>query len=188
MGRKAGIEVGQIIDAAAGIADADGLDAVTLARVAAGLGIKSPSLYNHIDGLEHLLRLLSRRGALALGDHLRAAVAGASGEEAVRALCDGYRLFAKAQPGLYAASQRAVTAAEDPEVAGAMGSVVDVVAGPLRELGLDDEGLTDTVRAIRALLHGFVQLETQSGFGLDRSVEQSFERAVDLVVSGLQTR
>ena len=52
----AGLDPERVVDAAAAIADAEGLDAVTLARVAGGLGVRAPSLYNHVDGRGGLLR------------------------------------------------------------------------------------------------------------------------------------
>ena len=50
MARKVGIRVDDVVEAAATVADAEGLEAVTLARVAAVLGVRSPSLYAHVDG------------------------------------------------------------------------------------------------------------------------------------------
>jgi AcrR family transcriptional regulator len=48
---KRGLTRDAVIDAAAEIADSDGLDAVTVARVAESLGVRAPSLYTHLDGL-----------------------------------------------------------------------------------------------------------------------------------------
>ena len=51
MSPRTGIGLNVVVDAAASIADRDGLDNVTLKAVAAELGIKAPSLYNYFDGV-----------------------------------------------------------------------------------------------------------------------------------------
>jgi AcrR family transcriptional regulator len=47
-----------IVDAAVRIADAEGLDAVSIRRIAADLGVRPMSLYTHIDRKEDLLALM----------------------------------------------------------------------------------------------------------------------------------
>ena len=63
MARKAGIDHQAVVATATRIADERGLDALTLATVAAELGIRSPSLYAHVEGLDGLTRLLALEGA-----------------------------------------------------------------------------------------------------------------------------
>jgi AcrR family transcriptional regulator len=41
-----------VVEGAASLADEKGLEAVTLTALASELGIRTPSLYNHVDGLE----------------------------------------------------------------------------------------------------------------------------------------
>jgi AcrR family transcriptional regulator len=48
-----------VVEMAAHIADAEGLDAVTLSRIAADAGVKQPALYRHVTGIEELWTLLS---------------------------------------------------------------------------------------------------------------------------------
>ena len=63
---RAGLDGEAVVAAAAALADAEGLESVTLAKVAAGLGVKSPSLYVHVDGLAGLRRRIAARGAREL--------------------------------------------------------------------------------------------------------------------------
>ena len=51
MGRKVGLNREQVVEAAAAIADRDGLGSLSLATLASKLGVRSPSLYSHVDGL-----------------------------------------------------------------------------------------------------------------------------------------
>ena len=59
---RAGLTTEGVVDAASAIADAEGLKAVTLARLAEALGIRSPSLYKHVDSLDAIRRALAVRG------------------------------------------------------------------------------------------------------------------------------
>ncbi len=54
MARSVGIDRARVVEVAAELADANGLDQLTLAQVAARLGVRLPSLYNHVDGLPGL--------------------------------------------------------------------------------------------------------------------------------------
>jgi AcrR family transcriptional regulator len=65
---RAGLDREAVIAAAAELADSrpDGLDAVTLTGLADRLGVRTPSLYAHIDGLADLRRQLGARGARQL--------------------------------------------------------------------------------------------------------------------------
>jgi AcrR family transcriptional regulator len=53
---RRGLDRAQVIEAAATLADRDGLESVTLGRLAGELGVRPPSLYNHVDGLDGVLR------------------------------------------------------------------------------------------------------------------------------------
>ncbi|MCW2522228.1 MAG: transcriptional regulator, TetR family [Frankiales bacterium] len=65
-GPKPGLSLDAIVDAAVAIADADGLDAVSMARVAKELNFTTMSLYRYVSGKDQLLQLMwnaSARGA-----------------------------------------------------------------------------------------------------------------------------
>ena len=57
-GPKPALSLPRIVDAAVRIADAEGLDAVSMGRVAAKLGTAPMSLYRHVSAKEELLRLM----------------------------------------------------------------------------------------------------------------------------------
>jgi AcrR family transcriptional regulator len=61
--RTRGVELAQVIEAAARVADAEGLHALTMAEVAAALGLRPPSLYSHVDGLKGLRRAMALEAA-----------------------------------------------------------------------------------------------------------------------------
>jgi AcrR family transcriptional regulator len=57
-GRKPGIALEAIVSAAVEIADSEGLEAVTMRRVAGRLGVGTMSLYRHVPGKAELLDLM----------------------------------------------------------------------------------------------------------------------------------
>ncbi len=57
-GPRAGLSLARIVDAAIAIADAEGLEKVTMARVAGGLGFTTMSLYRHVESKDELLLLM----------------------------------------------------------------------------------------------------------------------------------
>lgn len=184
MGRKAGLSREDVVGEAARLADEEGWDGVTLTSVAARLGVRPPSLYAHLDGLPGLRRSLTLLAAERLAGALVTAAAGERGRDALRRLCTGYRAFAAEHPGLYAAAQRAVPPGQDEEVYGALLRAVDPMLKALREAGVAEPDLLHVARGFRSALHGFVSLEARAGFGLPASVDESFERLVDMLVAG----
>ncbi|MEV4419832.1 TetR-like C-terminal domain-containing protein [Patulibacter sp. NPDC049589] len=184
---RPGLDAERVVDAAVAIADAEGLPALTLARLAAELGVRTPSLYHHVDGLDGAHRAVALRGMRDLGTALRDAAIGRSGPGALTALADAYRAYALAHPGAYAATQRAPTA-DDAELRAAAERTTEVVFAVVRHWERDDEELVHLVRAVRSALHGFVALESGGGFGLPAPREASFARLVGIQLAGLEAR
>ena len=186
MGRKAGINIDDIAASAAIIADRDGLATATLTAVAKDLGIKTPSLYNHVKGLPGLRRLLAFRGSEILLSDFREAIEGLEGAEALRAVCSADRNFAREHPGLYESFLPAPKPGEDDELYDAMAQPIYLVASVLFGMGIPQHEAIHLIRAMWALLHGFLDLEAQGGFGIPIEIEDSFDSAVELMVAGIE--
>jgi AcrR family transcriptional regulator len=181
---RQGLDRARVVQAAAELADAEGLEAVTLARVAAALGVRSPSLYNHVEGLDGLVRGIALLGLDELGAALREAAVGRAGADALVAAARAYRRYALEHPGRYAAGVRA-PAEGDEEHAAAAGAVVDVMAAVLRGWELDEAETVHALRAWRSAIHGFVSLEAAGGFGLPVDLDTSFDRLIATLAAGL---
>ena len=188
MARKVGLDRRQVLHEAAALADAHGLEGVTLARVASALGVASPSLYSHVASLQALRRELALEASTRLGTALREAIAGERGIAAVRETALAYRAFAHEHPGLYSTLHSTPGQGEDPEVYAAFAAVLPDLAAVLADLGVPDEDTVPLIRAVRSALHGFVSLEASGGFGLPEDVDASFETLVDVLVAGMLAR
>jgi AcrR family transcriptional regulator len=181
---RMGLDAGRVVEAAAGIADADGLEAVTLARVAADLGVRAPSLYNHVDGRSDLLRAIAVLGVRELTAALREAAVGRSSADALTAAAHAYRAYARAHPGRYAATLAAPTRG-DEEHRAAASEAVDVMLAIMRGWDLEGDDAIHAVRAFRSAVHGFVAIEAAEGFGMAVDVDASFDRLVATLAGGL---
>ncbi len=177
----------RVLDVSIALADEHGFEAVTLASVAAELGIRIPSLYNHISGLPGLRQEMRLWGLQQLGDTLRRAAVGKAGDDAVVNVAQAYRAFALAHPGIYSATVRA-PAPEELDLAAASQEVLDVVLTVMAAYALSAEDSLHVIRALRSLLHGFVELEIGGGFGMALDRDESFSQLLDLFLQGLHTR
>jgi AcrR family transcriptional regulator len=181
---RAGLSTEAVVAAAAALADREGLEAVTLARLAADAGVRPPSLYAHIDGLDDVRRRLAMCGAHELAAALREAATGRSGGDALRAFAAAHRDHARCHPGTYLAAQRA-PAKGDAEARAVANEAVDVLRAVLAGYGLEGDDAIHAARAVRAALHGFAMLEAGGGFGIKLDVDESFARLVELLDRGL---
>ena len=183
---RAGLTPDAVVAAAAALADREGFEALTLARLAADTGVRPPSLYAHVGGLEDVRRRLAIRGAREMAVVLREAATGRAGGDALRAIAAAHRAYARAHPGSYLAAQRA-PAPDDSEAQAAAAEVVDVLRAVLAGYGLEGDHAIHAARAVRAALHGFALLESGGGFGIKLDVGESFERMVELLDQGMRS-
>jgi AcrR family transcriptional regulator len=182
---RAGLDHDRVVAVAAEIADAEGPEAVTLARVAAALGVKPPSLYNHVAGRDGLLRGVALLGLAQLAAALREAAIGRSGADGLQATAQAYRAFVLTHPGRYATGAITAPAPDDTEHQAAGAAVLDVLRGVLRGWSLDDEQTIHALRAFRSAVHGFASLEAASGFGIELDLDTSFTHLVATLAAGL---
>jgi AcrR family transcriptional regulator len=177
-----------VVEAAADLINAEGIEALSLSRLAKQLGVRTPSLYNHIDGLSGLRCELALLNVNALGERLGEAAIGKSGPQALMAIAEAYRKYIKDSPGVYMASLRAARTQEtiDLELQSAEDRVVRTVMAVIGSFGLQGEDGLHAVRGLRSLVHGFATLEIAGGFGLALDCDESFRRLVEMFTRGLQ--
>lgn len=175
---RAGLSTERVVERAAQIVDEHGLEALSLSRLAADLGVAPPSLYKHVGGLGDLAERVSVRAISDLADALAASVMGRAGREALEALARAYRSFAHTHPGLYPLTQMPATG-EGSLHSDQAQRTVDIVAASLAGYRIPDERIVDAVRITRAALHGFADIEVHGGFAMDAPIDVSFAMLVD---------
>ncbi len=179
------IDQSLVVATAGDIADAEGLDAVTLTRVAKELGISQPALYRHVDGYEDLLRSLSLEGRRLLKDRLQQSAVGVAGDDAVRSVGHAWRAVVAERPGLMAATDR-YPCAGDAELESAVEDIVDVIASSLSSYGLGADDQVHAARALRSAFHGFAHLEAGDGHPQPHDLDDTFEHIVVLLCAGIR--
>jgi AcrR family transcriptional regulator len=188
MARKRGLELDDVVATAVALADAEGIDGLTMARVASALDVRSPSLYSHVDGLAGLRRAVALHAARGLGADMAAAAEGRDGADALRAIASAYRAFAVAHPGAYATILTTPAESDDPEVYAVFAAQLPPIVAALTSMGVGESDAIAVIRGFRSALHGFVSLEASGGFGLPGDLDQSFALMVDLLIDGVQAR
>ncbi|WP_246142302.1 TetR-like C-terminal domain-containing protein [Lacisediminihabitans profunda] len=180
-----------IVAAALDLVDAGGpagFGDLTLAAVAGRVGIAVPSLYKHVSSLADLRREIAIVSVNDLTRAISTATTGRAGRDAVRAMADALREFARRHPGRYAATQVAARP-DDPLDAGLVAASAEtlvVIASVLRGFDLPPEATIDVIRVLRSAVHGFVVLEIGGGFGLPQDLDRSFGLLVDAVTVGIE--
>ena len=127
---RAGLTQTRVLEEAERLADEVGLSQLTLAALAARLGVRQPSLYKHIDGMDGLQRGLAVRAKNELANILARAAIGRERGDAITAIGHAYREWAHEHPGRYAAAQPA-PAPDDAEDIAASQAVVSVTTAVL---------------------------------------------------------
>jgi AcrR family transcriptional regulator len=173
-----------VIDEAQALSDEAGLHGLTLAALAARLGVRQPSLYKHIDGSDALRRALSVRAKRELADVLARAAVGRAGDEAIAAVADAYREWAHVHPGRYQSTVAAPAPGDVDDEAASL-AVVSVLLDILAGYDLSGADAIHATRAVRAALHGFVSIEAAGGFGMPIDVDDSFARLVASITRGV---
>src|SRR3984893_5903221 len=147
----------QILDAARGIAEADGGTAVTSRRLADAIGYTQPVLYGHFPGGKtEIMRTVALAGFAELAAATQAAMGGKTGPQAGAAVADVYLDFAATHPSLYEAMFQlpidARFAQDDAETELRSG-----FNAPGTRLGTDDDGTATEL--LWSALHGMSLLE-----------------------------
>ncbi len=174
-----------VIETAAAIADDEGLDSVTLTRVAKELGTSQPALYRHVESYDDLIRSLGLRGREILSDRLTEAAVGLSGRDAVRAMGLAWRRLVSDHPGLYSATDRYPCAGDD-ELEEAVDRIVATLGHAVRGFDLTEDDAVHAARTLRSAFHGFAHLESGDGHPLKQDLDDSFDHLIELLCAGIQ--
>ena len=152
-----------IVAAARRLLTEEGIEALTLGRVARALGIKPPSLYKHFGSKRELEAVLIEDGLRAAAAALAAAGPGLG--DVARA----YREFARSQPQVY----RLMT--ERPLPRDLLPAGLEArAAAPL----MGAVGDPDLARAAWAFAHGMVQLELAGRFPPGADLAAAWSKAI----------
>lgn len=177
-----------VVQAAVDLLNAEGVSALSLSRLADELGIKTPSLYNHVNGLDGLQHELEVMNARLLADRFSEAAIGKSGSELFMDVSQAFRQYVKGNPGLYMSTLRSSSKQQelDENLQREEERMMKVGLAVMASLGLQGEDAIHGLRSFRSMVHGFATLEIAGGFGLPQDCDESFRRLVSALVAGLR--
>ena len=175
-----------IVAAGRDILETDGLDGLTMQRVADAVGVRAPSLYKRVSGRGDLVRLVIED----VGRELAVTIAGAAGSEdpakALASLAYAFRAFAHAHPRSYGYVIAPLPAAWQPdlEVLAPANEAVLAVAGRLA----GTEHALEGARTVVAWANGFVSMELAGAFRLGGDVDEAFAFGIERLIVALRSR
>ncbi len=184
---RAGLVPASVTEAGAALADQDGFDHLSMGLVAQRLGVKTPSLYNHVDSLGDLAHRIAVLAMTEAADTIRNATQGRAGSDALTAAAQAWRTYVKTHPGRYAAANNARPTGPDDPLTAASDRLLASLSAVLRGYRLDPAQEIHALRTLRSMLHGFVTVEVAGGFQFDTDIDDSFTWMIDLIDHGLRS-
>ncbi|MEU2282177.1 WHG domain-containing protein [Streptomyces sp. NPDC013178] len=182
---RAGLTPERLARAGAELADEVGFDQVTVSALARRFDVKVASLYSHVRNSQDLKTKIALLALEELADRGSAALAGRAGKDALTALANVYRDYAREHPGRYAAAQFRL----EPEAAaaGAGARHSTMTRAILRGYDLTEPDQTHAVRLLGSVFHGYVSLELAGGFSHSApDSQESWTRILDALDATLR--
>lgn len=168
----------QILAAARELLDAEGPEALSMRRIAEGVGIRASSLYKHFPDKAAVEAELQAQGMAQLAEELEAAEAGRGAEPPLPALARAYRRHALANPHLYRITHTLPLARTSlPE------GLEERAAMPLVRAAHGD---VDIARSAWAFAHGMVVLELDGRFPPDADLDAAWRTGCEAFARAIQ--
>ncbi|AXI84960.1 TetR/AcrR family transcriptional regulator [Actinospica acidiphila] len=186
MAPRVGLTTERLTRAGATLADEVGFDQVTVSELARRFDVKVASLYSHVKNSHDLKTRIALLALEELADRAADALAGRAGKDALVALANVYRDYAREHPGRYAAAQFRL----DPGTAAASAGVrhAKMTRALLRGYHLDEPDQTHAVRLLGSVFHGYVSIEMGGGFSHSApDTEETWSRVLDALDALLRT-
>lgn len=173
-----------IVQTAQRLIEEEGVDDLSLARLAAALGIKAPSLYRHVASKSELIRAVNGLMFEALLATFAAALSPplTTPQAQMTAILESYRTFALAHPQTYILAFTTTDPTERPEA-----RLLEQKVLPYQAIMAQLTGEAHSLAALRgalALVHGFVMLELKGQLQREGDIGEAFAAAVQAYLRG----
>jgi AcrR family transcriptional regulator len=178
------LDVEQVLAQAEAIVDVDGWDALSMAKLAAQLDVRVPSLYTHVESLESVRAELQHRSMRSFGTVLQEAAMGRSGAEALRSMAGAYRRQALAYRHRYDGMTRRPIDREGLRSASMAAEAA--LRAALRAFQLDDTAIREAQLTIFATAHGFIALEIAGFWATDLRSDDLYGEAIERMIQALE--
>lgn len=172
----------EIAAAARELLETEGIGALSMRNIAAQLGIRAASLYEHFSDKRAVENAIIASGMYDQGDYIAARLAESTGEcDRIAVIARAYREFALAHAALYKLIMSRDLDRSAPDVAAAelyAGSTIRAEVGDHREFSL----------SLWAFSHGMVDLELSDRFPPGFDIDAVWASGIQSLVDGLNRR
>ena len=155
---RQGLDKAKVVQAAAELIEEKGLVRFSMAGLAKKLDVKTASLYNHVESLDALLEDVGLYAIARLVEVEENALEGREGDEALFALAEAYRTFAREHYRLYRVIIGLPKDGSTPLQRGAE-AVLRPILRVLEPYGLTEVEQVHWQRMLRAVMFGFAAHE-----------------------------
>lgn len=159
------------------ILEVEGIDGLTMQRIASAVGVRAPSLYKRLRNRNDLLRLVANDAARELTTRLDQAATTGDPRSDLIALAQAFRGFAQAYPAayglLFAPLPEEARADPDWSVRGS-----EAVLRASATLAGEADAL-EAARTVTAWANGFIAMELAGAFRLGGDVDRAFAYGID---------
>lgn len=175
----------EIVETGRQLIETDGIEGLTMHKVASAVDVRAPSLYKHVQSRGDLIRLIIEAVAADLGKALESAITGADPLNDLEALArtfrdfainqaESYRLLFAPIPDEWRPDPSALARASEPVL-----RTTEALVGP-------DHAL-DAARFVTAWAHGFMTMELAGAFRLQGDLEGAFSFGITRLAAALSS-
>ncbi|MTE11863.1 TetR/AcrR family transcriptional regulator [Nocardia aurantiaca] len=182
---RVGLSRTDVVAAGADLADEVGFGNLALGALAQRLGVRTPSLYKHIESLADLQHGIAALAMTEVDQRVRDAMHGLSGSAALAAFANAFRDYVVEHPGRYTATVGAKFTGPDDPLLQSSSRVLDSMAAVLRGYGIGPDEMVHAQRTLRCLFHGFATLQASHGFQWSDDADDSFDWMIRFLDRGL---
>jgi AcrR family transcriptional regulator len=173
-----------IVETASALIEQDGVENLSLGKLASQLGIKAPSLYRHIANKDALLQAVIELTYLRLFEAYDVALASASDDptDQLIRLSHAHRNFAQANPNTYmfAYTTSNPDLPSNPDMLLARAISIQQI---MMQISGEKNSLT-ALRGVQALIHGYISLELNGQFRRGGDLSETIDVIIQAYLRG----
>lgn len=181
-----GLTKSSVIGAATLLIEKNGMEHFSMRALADFLNIKTASLYNHVQSMDDLIMGVCIHALQMQRETEIDSIGTKKGKEAIFALANAYRGFAKSHKELYRLILNTAVSSFDMLTEPSL-CIVGPFLQVLEPYALSTEEKYHWQRIFRGTVHGFVSQEDAGFFShLPVDVDVSFHKAIKCYIAGLE--
>ena len=174
----------EVIKTASDMADRNGLHNVSLKAIAENLGIRTPSLYNHIGSLDELLREIAHSGMRTMNEKMIRAAIGKTGDSALKLVAVEYLNYINALGICYEMRIQWASWNGTEETAIIFNDYLSLLKTLICSCGFNPDKTTEILNMVTGMLHGYTTLQLRYAFSNPDKVRKELSEAIDTLLLG----